>query len=196
MRSWIVFMATGSFTVSPSGIQIPYEAQKTEIHHFLDKSYMCKNTLSRQHWQPPVPYGLIRTLRYPASLILRSSVGFRVRAWTLAPFSPGSIGSKLCWKVERSLTILKVKHNKRIMPSKLQPFTDLSTFHVSPHGSLATNGYTSAVQNSQHEDREWREDEGDHSQYNGCSLLSRDTDEKEQMSHCQHFILNQNLQFI
>lgn len=32
---------------------------------------------------------------FPSSLILRSSVGFRIRTWTLAPFSPGSRGSKL-----------------------------------------------------------------------------------------------------
>lgn len=31
----------------------------------------------------------------PSSLILRSSEGFRIRAWTLDPFSPGSRGSKL-----------------------------------------------------------------------------------------------------
>lgn len=56
----------------------------------------------------------------------------------------------------------------------LRLLTHLSTLHVSPHGSFATNGKTSSVQNSQHKNREWSKEKGDHSKDDACGRLSDD----------------------
>lgn len=131
----------------------------------------------------------------PSSLILRSSVSFRILAWTLTTFSPGSKGSKLYRHIHVMHTInINTYQDNRLHihilllrdPNSLSrsgalwhthtPLPPhLSTLQVSPHGSLAPDGKTSAVQNTHHKDGEAHYHCCQYSQNNSCNGLAGKT---------------------
>lgn len=111
-------MATGSFTVSPSGIQMPCKVRNRRIHNWLDEFQMSKRRIALTTATITITLWTDPNTPLPSSLILRSSVGFRIRAWTLARFSPDSRGSKLCRHTDPTLKQTYQKHNSIVNTSE------------------------------------------------------------------------------
>lgn len=143
VRSWITFMATGSLTVSPSGIQMPCEIRNKNIDSTIIKC--ARSGVSRQ---PALPCRQIQTLRYPAA---SPSGAQRASGCERGPWRPSLRGPE----AQRSEGRQRYSQNQSGTRRRgHQTPADLSTFHVSPHSPLAPNGQTSAVQQGQHENGE------------------------------------------
>ena len=65
---------------------------------------------------------------------------------------------------------------------------DLSALHVSPHGSLATDGEPAPVENGQDEDGQSHEQEGQHSQHDARGRLAGRRFKKKISTH-HHWIV-------
>lgn len=182
VRSWTVFMATGSFTVSPSGIQMPWGIQRKDI--LSHSAYLKLKWKVKRNFQ--IPYGQIQTLHFQAAWSYANLLALRSeRELSLSlPKAQNAVmqHSKISQKDLRTLPCMWLI--KSLAWGRAQgdfwktEITYFSTLHVPPHSSLATDGKTAAVQKRQRHHRERHKDESNQSQHYACGGLSVGRHEK------------------